>query len=154
MGLLDKINKKNIFTGSAFQDMICNTLHLEECYIEGNVLYIRSDKTVTFYTDDIKILYENKTFSKYIEKIWVGAPVDIFVDSDFSFNSNIQIQTDHNLFIGTGSIPHFYNVENINVSCDVFIGSLDVNILSGEIECKRITLHRGCVEDKIKVKLI
>ena len=149
MGLLSKSGK--VSTNSALQEEICNILKLKDCYIEGNVLYIQSNRSVIFNDKEIKsLLCENGILLGHIEEIRINCPVFIHILHNYQFDPNIHIKMDKSLCLSAHGNGR-YRIENINITCKAFWGDSIVDILSSKITCKSIHIPRGCIVDKTKI---
>ena len=156
MSILDKTYKQNTCSTNidTLQEEICNILKLKDCYIEGNVLYIRSDKTVTFGGYEMGVLLrEDGILNGLIKRIHVDSPVILRVNSDFNFDKNVQFKSDYSVIMDNSTSCHKV-IRNINMICTtIFCGNL-INILSGKIECGATCFSNDCGFDNVEIKHI
>jgi len=152
MGLLSKSSK--ISTNSALQDEIRNILKFEGCYIDGEILYIQSNRPVVVNARMIRSIFcENGVLSGRIKEIHINTQVYMHIVQDHRFDPNIHIKVDESVCI-SGYGDGRNKIENINMACKSFWGDGVVDILSSKIECVCAHIPRGCIVDKTEIKYV
>ena len=156
MSILDKTYKQNTCSTNidTLQEEICNILKLKGCYIEGNVLYIRSDKTVTFGGYEMgMLLREDGILNGLIKGIHVDSPVILRVNGDFNFDKKVQFKSDYGVIMDNSTSRH-KAIRNINIICTTFFCGNLINILSGKIECGTTCFSNDCEFNNVEIKRI